>query len=104
MQRILIVICFLLPLSSCGSVQPTFQAQLLGVWQTDLAGFPVVVEFTETTVGIVGEEGVPYTLADDVLTYDFGGPQSRRIEFPSADVMVHIDEIAGSSQSYTRQR
>ena len=104
MQRVLIVICFLLPLFSCVSVQPTFQEQLLGIWRTDLAGFPVVVEFTETTVAIAGQQGVPYILADDVLTYDFGGPQSRRIAFPSEDVMVHIDEVAGSSQSYIRQR
>lgn len=75
-------------LAACATTGFNYQEYLVGQWTTEINGFPVTVEYTDTTVGIVGfGEPVPYTLEGDRISFEFQGPQTSTIAMVNADEM-----------------
>ncbi|XOV88698.1 MAG: hypothetical protein ACFHX7_02170 [Pseudomonadota bacterium] len=89
-------------LGGCSTMRLDPAAGILGAWRTDLAGFPVTVVYTETTVQVGNAEPVPYTLTGDELRFAGGDSQLRRVSFPSGSVMLQVDPLTGTEQSYQR--
>lgn len=77
--------------------------RLVGRWKTDLAGFPVVVEYTDTTMEIATYAPVSYTRDGDVIRFEFEGSQSRKVVFESDDVMVQTDLTTGVERTFKRE-
>jgi hypothetical protein len=90
-----------LVLSGCMTVTPA--SRIIGSWDGQLHGFPIVVEYTQSTVGISGKEPVPYTIDGDVITLATENAQTYRVEFPSGGEMIQIDDVTGMEQKYTRR-
>ncbi|MDK1023522.1 MAG: hypothetical protein QGD92_04740 [Gammaproteobacteria bacterium] len=90
-----------LGLNGCMTVQPA--SQIIGSWDGQLHGFPIVVEYTETTVGVSGTEPVAYSIEDNVITLATENVQTYRIEFPSKHEMIQIDDVTGTEQRYIRR-
>ena len=89
--------------SGCFLLRPAPEAQIIGRWQTELGGFPVVVEYTATTVAIDTYPPVAYTIDGDVIRFEFEGTQSRRVAFPAEGEMVQTDLATGIARSFVRE-
>ncbi len=90
--RFFLLICLVGLLQACASTGPNYSEYLIGQWDTNINGFPVVVEYTEGTVGVVGfGEPVPYTLEANVISFEFQGTQTSTIEMVSDDEMKHTN-------------
>lgn len=85
---------------ACVTLQPS--VQVIGHWQGDLKGFPLEIVYTETTVGVDGSSPVSYTMSGNVVTLVTEDHRSYRVEFPSRNEMVQIDESTGDRQSFRR--
>ena len=90
-------------LSACAAIPLNIEDRLAGEWDTDLAGFSVVFEYTTTTVAIPPHAPVTYSVEGDLITFEFQGPQTRRIEFLSRDVMTQTDAQTGITQTFSRR-
>lgn len=88
-------------LGGCMTAQPA--AQIIGSWAGQLHGFPVVVEYTKTTVGVSGTEPVNYAIEGNVITLATENGQTYRVEFPSKSEMIQIDDVTGTEQKYSRR-
>lgn len=77
--------------------------RIVGRWKTELAGFPVVVEYTDTTMGVGTYTPVPYTIDGDVIRFESEGTESRKIAFISDDIMVQTDLTTGVERTFTRE-
>lgn len=62
-----------------------------------------MIEYTTSMVAIAPYAAIPYTLEGDLITFQFQGPQTRRVEFLSGDVMVQTDEVTGIKQTFKRR-
>ena len=91
-----------LVLHGCMTVKPA--SRIIGSWDGQLHGFHIVVEYTQTTVGISGMEPVPYAIDGNVITLATENAQTYRVEFPSRDEMIQIDDITGTEQKFTRSK
>jgi len=89
-------------LNGCVTAKPA--ARIIGSWDGQLHGFPIVLEYTQTTVGISGKEPVPYSIDGDVITLTTESGQTYRVEFPARGEMIQIDEITATEQKYTRSK
>ena len=96
------LILLALVLNGCMTAKPA--ARIIGSWDGQLHGFPIVLEYTQTTVGISGKEPVPYSIDGDIITLATENAQIYRVEFPARSEMVQIDEITGTEQKYTRSK
>ena len=90
-----------LALASCASIKPA--KQLLGQWDGQLHGYPVLVEYTATTVAIGKMAPVTYSLDGDLITLAGDSPSSYRLAFPSKNEMIQVDNVSGSEIKYTRR-
>ena len=96
--RLLLVTVFI---SGCVSLTPA--ERIIGQWQTDLNGFPVMVAVTGETITVVGQEPVAYILEADTLSMASSEHAVIRIEFPSKNEMLQTNVSTGEVQRYTRQ-
>ena len=76
--------------------------RIIGEWQSSIAGYPVLVQFTSTTVRVAGAPAVPYRLDGDRLSFANGASQVRIVTFPSSNEMVQTDPLTGTEQHYRR--
>lgn len=88
-------------LSGCMTAPPA--EQIIGSWNGQLHGFPVVVEYTQTTVGVSGAEPVEYAIEGNLITLATENGQTYRVEFPSRHEMIQIDDVTGTEQKYIRR-
>jgi hypothetical protein len=95
------LLMILLVLGGCMTVTPA--SRIIGIWDGQLHGFPIHVEYTQSTVGIGSKESVPYTIDGEVITLATENAQTYRVEFPSMDEMIQIDEVTDMEQKYTRR-
>ena len=86
--------------SGCMTMNPA--SQIIGSWDGQLHGFPIVVEYTQSTVGISGKAPVPYSIDGNFITLATENAQTYRVEFPSRREMVQIDDVTGTEQKFTR--
>ena len=91
-----LILCALL-LQACASSAPVpvvasdYSEYLLGQWNTQMNGFPVRVEYTRTTIGVVGfDRQVPYTLEENVISFEFQGLQQYDIGRVNENEMTQI--------------
>ena len=92
----------LLSLVISGCVTPRPASRVIGSWDSELHGFPIAVEYTQTTVGIGDTEPVPYSIDGNLITLGTENSQRYRVEFPARDEMIQIDEVTGTEQKYVR--
>ena len=76
--------------------------QILGRWQSNLAGFKVTSIYSATDVMTEGHAGVPYTLNGDRLTLAADSTTARIVSFPAAGEMIQLDPMTGTEHRYTR--
>ena len=89
-------------LQSCISMTVNTAEQMQGIWQSKVGGFPIVVEYNDTTVKIGDNKPVLYQLDGDQLTFADGGTQLIVISFTGNDEMTQINQLTGTSQVFTR--
>ncbi|HAK52450.1 MAG TPA: hypothetical protein DCM54_11200 [Gammaproteobacteria bacterium] len=90
-------------LTGCQSVSSTPSQKIIGVWESEIGGFPITHEYGESTVSIPGHEAVNYEIQDDVLTLDTVGASERIISFPSENEMHQTDLLTGTIQKFSRR-
>jgi len=95
-----IVIALLLVMSGCAIFQSA--PGIVGNWRSEIQGFPVELSYTESTVGINGSEPIPYTIEDGTVTLVMDDVRTYKVEFPSRNEMIQIDESTGARQSFRR--
>jgi hypothetical protein len=103
----LAALLFALSLLGACATTPGFNYQqyLAGQWSTEINGFPVTVEYTDATVGIVGfGEPVPYTMEGDRISFEFQGPQTSTIAMISADEMNQTNLTTQQITIYKRAK
>ena len=100
--RYLILLLAIGLLQSCISMKVKPSEQMLGKWQSIVGGFPIVVEYNETSVKIGKNAPIPYLLEGDQLKFADAGAQSVVISFTNKDEMVQLDQLTGTSQVLTR--
>ena len=61
-------------ITACASTGPNYAEYIIGEWETDINGMPIDVTVTESTINLMGIT-TEYALQDNVLTFDFQGPQ-----------------------------
>jgi len=98
--RYMSVVCVLVSLAGCVSFGVDTRQRIVGQWQSEVAGFPVTVAYTDSTVTVGGGPAVNYHLDGDRLTFDDGGTQVRIVSFPSRQEMVQTDPMTGTEQRY----
>ncbi len=103
LKTLLSLLFLTVALTACALTQWRIQERIVGTWDTDLAGYPVVFEYTTATVGIAPYAPVPYILEGDLITFQFEGPQTRSIKFLSRNVMVQTDAVTGIEQTFKRR-
>lgn len=101
--RVLAVGLLLVALVAGGCVTVEPSTRIIGIWDGQLHGFPIIVEYTRATVRISGKDPVPYTIDGNILTLPAGSLQTYRVEFPSANEMIQFDDVTGTEQKYTRK-
>lgn len=90
-------------LSLQGCVTNRLAADLLiGKWQSDLGGFPVLVEYSESTVTVGNHASTGYQLENDQLTFADGGNQVRILSFPGRNEMIQFDPLTGTRHEFRR--
>jgi hypothetical protein len=90
--------------AGCTNLGQVPAEQLIGDWQTQLAGFPVRVEYTTANVSIDGQAPVPYVLQGDILRLDQDGQQVRILTFPAKNQMIQRDPMTGTESLFERRR
>ena len=90
----------LISLQACISLSA--KDQLIGQWQSELGGFPIVVSYSETTVKVGSHEEVPYLLEGEQLSFADGGSQVILISFTNKNEMIQENQLTGSRQVLTR--
>ncbi|MBQ74402.1 MAG: hypothetical protein CMQ20_05165 [Gammaproteobacteria bacterium] len=76
--------------------------QIVGAWQSELGGFPVLVKYTNETVSIGEYEAVSYQVEEGKLILAQEGSQPRTLSFPSANEMIQTDTLTGTEHKFTR--
>lgn len=101
-KHFLASISLLLLMTGCTTVAVDTSERIMGDWQSEVAGFPLVVSYTADTVQVKGSGPVPYTLSGNELRFADGGSQVRIVTFPSRDEMVQTDPLTGTEHRFTR--
>ena len=100
-----LTLCVLITiLAGCQSISSTPSQMILGVWESEIGGFPITHEYSESTVSIPGHDAVSYQVLDDVLLLDTVGASERVISFPSDDEMHQTDPLTGTIQKFSRRQ
>lgn len=100
-----VLVCLTGFMVACASTSVNYAEKILGKWDTDVNGFPITVEISETEIGVVGfGQSIPYSLAENVISFDFQGPQVASIEFVSDDVMNQTNTATNVVQVFNRQK
>lgn len=101
-MKAFIAILVLVLASGCVSPGSNPGKTIIGRWTTEIGGFPVTAEYTETTVAVAGHAPVSYEIVDGQLLVSSEGSQPKQISFNSRDEMVLADPLAGTKQVYAR--
>jgi len=98
-----LTLCVLLTLlAGCQSVPDTPAQKILGTWQSEVGGFPIVHLYDENTVSISGHDAIAYQLVEDSLLVDSIGASNLIVSFPSEAEMWQTDPLTGSVHRFTR--
>ena len=76
--------------------------KIVGAWQSELGGFPVLAKYTDETVSIGDYAAVSYQIEGGKLVLAQEGSRPRLLSFPSADEMVQTDTLTGTAHKFTR--
>lgn len=102
--RFAIVIVLTGLLFACASTSINHGEMMLGKWDTEIQGFPLTLAFSGTEIEVVGMgQSIPYTIAGDVISFDFQGPQSARVAFPEKNQMIQTNLATNEVSTFTRQ-
>ncbi|MBT4519747.1 MAG: hypothetical protein HOC23_07060 [Halieaceae bacterium] len=103
--RRLALICMTSMLFACASTSVNYSEYMKGQWDTQIQGFPVVVEFTESTVGVVGFGApIPYTLEGNTISFDFQGLQVASIDTVDKNEMTHTNVNTQAVTTFKRKQ
>ncbi len=92
----------ILALTACVSLGIDPSESILGRWQTEVGGFPVIVSYDRDMVTVEGSEPVPYSLSGNELRFSENDSHRRVVSFPSADEMHQLDPLSGTDTIYRR--
>ena len=89
-------------LQGCMVTSPRPAELIIGEWGSSLGGFPLIVEYRESTVSIGDNPAVPYRLTGNELTFADDGTQVRLVSFPDEKRMIQRDPVTGTSHEFKR--
>jgi hypothetical protein len=102
--RLAVLIALTAILAACASTAVNHSEMIMGKWAPDIQGFPLTLAFSGTESEIVGMgQSIPYTIAGDVISFDFQGPQSARVAFPAENQMTQTNMATEEVQMFTRK-
>ena len=82
---------------ACATAPIDYQQKLQGKWETLMAGSPVIIEFTDTSVNVLDGLYInmtsPYQIEGDLISYDFQGPQTGRMEIISDNEIIQTNTV-----------
>lgn len=96
------LLAFVMTLQGCVATGQKASQRLVGLWQSEVGGFRIVIQYTETTVKVGENEAVGYEFDGNELKIADGGSQVRVVSFPRKNRMVQVDPITGTSHEFTR--
>ena len=100
-SKILVSISLVVLIGGCQTIGSSPSDLIVGAWTSDVGGFPIMVEYTDSTVRIEGHEAVPYQLNDDNLLV---AGETRSLSFPTSDEMIQTDPLTSTDRVYVRLR
>ncbi|MDA0791013.1 MAG: hypothetical protein O2780_16330 [Proteobacteria bacterium] len=95
-MRIPAIVIILFLAAGCSTAPIPADAMIQGTWRGDIGGVPVIYEYTDNMVRVVGYDAVPYRIDDGRLTVMVQGSTERIVAFPSRDEMVQTDPVTGT--------
>jgi len=98
----LIVIILVVTLQGCVTTSLNIADQIIGQWQSNIGGFPLIVEYSNSNVQVGTSEPVAYQLSGSELTFADGAGQVRLVSFPDKNRMFQMDPITGTSHEFKR--
>ena len=104
LARVCLLLLTVVLSTSCATtaIAPDPGQQILGRWQSNLAGLQVTSIYSTTDVMIEGHASVPYTLNGARLTLGADSTTARIVSFPAAGEMIQLDPMTGTQHRYTR--
>jgi hypothetical protein len=102
-SRLAVLIALTVILAACASTSVNHSEMIMGKWDTEIQGFPLTLAFSGTEIEIIGMgQSIPYTMAGDMIAFDFQGPQSARVAFPAENQMTQTNMATEEVQMFTR--
>lgn len=89
-------------MTACTTTPTNRAAEIVGIWESDLAGFTVTSVFSATDVSVDGHEAVAYQLAGNRLIIGGDDTSARIVSFPSGSEMIQVDPLTGTEHRYTK--
>ena len=99
----LMLIALVLMISGCISTGPAASVQLLGEWESTVAGIRMVSQYSEASMSVDGYAPLTYSLEGTELVINGDRNTLRQISFPAAGEMVQLDPITGTEHRFTRK-
>lgn len=100
--QMLAMSCLLLLVDGCVSTGDNPARMIVGSWHSEIGGFPVTVEYTESSVKIGTYNAVPYQIEGSRFILAQEGSQPRDLSFPSPDEMIQTDTLTGTAHKFVR--
>ena len=89
-------------LQGCVSTAPSPSEQIIGAWTSVIGGIETVSTYTESTVSLDNNPGLPYVLEGSELVVNGDRNTRRMVSFPSETEMVQLNPITGTQHRFTR--
>ena len=101
--KLFAVACLSVFLFACAST-PNYSDYIIGQWDTEISGFPVTLDFSDTEISVVGfGQSIPYTLEGNTISFEFQGLQVSTIEIVSDNEMVQTNTTTHAQQVMKRK-
>jgi hypothetical protein len=101
--KLFAIACLSALLFACAST-PNYSEYVLGQWDTEVSGFPVTLEFSDTEISVIGfGQSIPYKLEGNTISFEFQGMQISTIEIVNDNEMVHTNTTTQAEQTMKRK-
>jgi len=101
--KLFAVVCLSAFLFACAST-PNYSEYILGQWDTEISGFPITLEYSDTEISVIGfGQSIPYVLEGNTISFEFQGMQVSTIEIVSDNEMVHTNTTTKAEQTMKRK-
>ena len=98
-SQILVIAWLVLFISACQSMGAKPAESIVGLWSSEISGFPIVIEYTDQLVRIKGHDDVSYQIEDNSIVV---AGVKRSLLFPSENVMIQKDLMTSTEMKFER--